>query len=508
MPHDMTSDPQAPADDELARLRKSEAYYRVLAEAAQDHIFVIDSEDRVQYVNQAAARQLRTTPDKVIGRLRSEIFPPEIGERQSANLRQVLATGKPLYVEGRTLYLEREVWLGTWLAPIVDDSGAVNAVLGLSRDITERRRLETELAHAQKMEAIGRLAGGVAHDFNNHLTAILGYVEMILGQVGDDKPISSDLKEVQRAAERSADLVKRLLAFGHRQIIQPRDLNLSAVISSLLPMLGRLIGEGTRVVTTLAPDLRSVLGDESQIEQVVMNLALNARDAMPSGGTLSIETANATPQVVLTIRDTGTGMDAHTKEHLFEPFFTTKPVGQGTGLGLSTVYSIVKELGGSIQVDSEVGKGSAFRIAMPSTAPVPEVLETKARPGSLPVGRETILLVEDDDTVRRLTKLALERHGFRVIEAALPEQALSLATPPEEPIALLLTDVVMPQLSGPELAERIKNMRPGLPVLYMSGYPAGMIMKGESLDVTVRLLSKPFTTEELLATVEEALRKN
>ena len=504
----MTSDPREPADGELARLRKSEAYYRVLAEAAQDHIFVIDGEDRVQYVNQAAAQQLRTTPDKVIGRRRSEIFPPEIGERQSANLRQVLATGKPIYVEGRTLYLEREVWLGTWLAPILDDSGNVKAVLGLSRDITERRRLETELANAQKMEAIGRLAGGIAHDFNNHLTAILGYVEMILGQIGDDKPISSDLKEVQRAAERSADLVKRLLAFGRRQIIQPRDLNLNTVISRLMPMLERLIGEGMRVVTTLAPDLRSVIGDASQIEQVVMNLALNARDAMPAGGTLTIETANAAPHVLMTIRDTGTGMDAHTREHLFEPFFTTKPVGQGTGLGLSTVYGIVKELGGSIQVDSAVGKGSAFRISVPATEPVPEVIRTKTTPRSPMVGRETILLVEDDDTVRRFARLALERHGFRVIEAASPEQALSLAAPAEEPIALLLTDVVMPQLSGPELAERLKNIRPDLPVLYMSGYPASMVMKGESLDATVRLLSKPFTTEQLLASIEEVLRKN
>ena len=281
-PQLMPLDPLEQAQAELAKLRKSEAYYRVLAEAAQDHIFVIDREDRVQYVNQAAARQLRTTPDKVIGRRRSEIFPPDVAERQGANLRQVLATGEPLYVEGRTLYLEREVWLGTWLAPILDDGGNVTAVLGLSRDITERRRLEIELANAQKMEAIGRLAGGVAHDFNNHLTAILGYVDMILGQIGDDKPISGDLKEVQRAAERSADLVKRLLAFGRRQIIQPRDLNLNAVISGLTPMLERLIGEGTRIVVTLAPDLRSVIGDASQIEQVIMNLALNARDAMPA----------------------------------------------------------------------------------------------------------------------------------------------------------------------------------------------------------------------------------
>ena len=452
--------------------RRSEAYYQVLAETAQDHIFVIDRDDRIEYVNQAAARQLRTAPERLIGRLRTEIFPPEISERQGRNLREVLATGKPLYVEGRTLYLDREVWLSTWLAPVPDSSGQVTAVLGLSRDmtarkhaederrateqrlrvvlsnvplvlwacnregvstfcsgealhalgvkaedvvghtfrdltvepfaslgehvrrtlagesfsshidvqeltfeawsvpvrdeqhtiagatgvivdVTERRRLEIELSNAQKMEAIGRLAGGIAHDFNNNLTAILGYVELILEQIGDDRPIAGDLKEVQRAAERASTLVQRLLAFGHRQIIQPRDLDLNNVIEGLKPMLERLIGEGTQIEVALAPGLPSVTGDAGQIEQAIMNLALNARDAMPSGGTLTIATANvsgedrrpalaAGPYVQLTVGDTGTGMDAHTKEHLFEPFFTTKPVGEGTGLGLSTVYGIVK----------------------------------------------------------------------------------------------------------------------------------------------------------------------
>jgi PAS domain S-box-containing protein len=505
----MSSEPLELALAEIAKLRKSEAYYRVLAEAAQDHIFVIDRDDRVQYVNQAAARQLRTTSDKVIGRRRAEIFPPDVAERQGGNLRRVLATGEPLYVEGHTFYLEREVWLGTWLAPILDDAGKVTAVLGLSRDITERRRLEIELANAQKMEAIGRLAGGVAHDFNNHLTAIMGYVDMILEQIGDDKPISGDLKEVHRAAERSAELVKRLLAFGRRQLVQPRDLNLNTVIGELTPMLDRLIGEGTKIAFSPAPDLRSVVADAGQIEQVIMNLAINARDAMPSGGTLTIETANVGPNVVMTIRDTGTGMNAHTKEHLFEPFFTTKPAGQGTGLGLSTVYGIVKELGGSIKVDSEMGTGSLFSIFVPATARESQIPQpqTPAKPRTTVVSRATILLVEDEDTVRRFAKLALERHGFRVIEADLPERALSLAAAAEEPIALMLTDVVMPQFSGPELAARIKKVRPELPVLFMSGYPASMFMKGESVDPSVRLLPKPFTTAELLASIEEVIGK-
>jgi PAS domain S-box-containing protein len=618
-------------------LRRSEAYYRVLTTAAQDHIFVINDDDRVEYVNQAAADQLRSTPERVIGRRRSEIFPPEVAERQSANLRKVLEEGQPLYAEGRTMYLDREVWLSTWLAPIADDSGKVTAVLGLSRDmtarkraedelraaeqrlrvvmanlplvlwasnrdgvatfcagqalqvlgiapaevlgrslndlgvqpftslgehirralagesfnsqidvqdltfeassvplrddkhnvtgatgvivdITERRRLETELMNAQKMEAIGRLAGGIAHDFNNNLTAIIGYVDMILRQIGDDKPISGDLKEVQRAAERSAGLVRRLLAFGRRQIIQPRELNLNEVIEGLKPMLERLIGESIHVVVTLDPSLRSIVGDASQVEQVVMNLSLNARDAMPAGGTLTIVTRNATardqlpiraagPHVLMTIRDTGTGMDAGTKQHLFEPFFTTKPVGAGTGLGLSTVYGIVKQLGGFITVDSEIDKGTTFRIFLPASGSAPEIVHTTAKPGPAVVGRETILLVEDEDSVRRFAKHALERHGFRVIETASPEQALSLATANDPPIDLLLTDVVMPHLSGPELAERLGKIRPDLPVLYMSGYPSSMVMQGAQSSASVRLLPKPFTTADLLANVDDVLRK-
>jgi two-component system cell cycle sensor histidine kinase/response regulator CckA len=618
-------------------LRRTEGYCRVLTETVQDHIFVIDREDRIEFVNQAAAQQLRTTPDRLIGKRRSEIFPPDIAERQGLNLRQVLTTGEPLFVEGRTLYLDREVWLGTWLAPVRDATGQVRAVLGISRDmtsrkraeddlrateqrlrvvlsnvplvlwatdrkgistfcagqalrilgvtpedvigrsisevgvepfgtlgehlrralagepfssqidvqdltfeawsvplrdehnsvvgatgvmvdITERRRLEIELSNAQKMEAIGRLAGGIAHDFNNNLTPILGYMDMILGQIGDDKPISADLREVQRAAERAAGLVRRLLAFGRRQVIQPRDLSLNGVIEGLLPMLERVIGEGTRIVVTLAPDLRSVIGDAGQLEQVIMNLILNARDAMPVGGTLTIETRNVTesdhrpilaagPHALMIIRDTGTGMDARTKDHLFEPFFTTKPVGEGTGLGLSTVYGIVKQLGGSIWVDSELGQGSTFRIFVPASGHVPEIVQTKPRPGPAAVSRETILLVEDEETVRRFTRLALERHGYRVIEAATPDQALMSAAATEETISLLLTDVVMPLVSGPELAVRLKTLRPDMAVLYMSGYPASMIMQGTPLDATVRLLPKPFTTSDLLASIDEALER-
>jgi CheY-like chemotaxis protein len=260
------------------------------------------------------------------------------------------------------------------------------------------------------------------------------------------------------------------------------------------------------------------VGDAGQVEQVVMNLSLNARDAMPSGGTLTIVTRNAKeadrlpvattgPYVLMTIRDTGTGMDAGTREHLFEPFFTTKPVGKGTGLGLSTVYGIVKQLGGFITVESEVGEGTTFRIFLPASSRAPETVQAAAKPGPVMVSRETILLVEDEQSVRRFAKHALERHGFRVLEAATPEQALSIGESGDEPIALLLTDVVMPQLSGPELAERLQKVRPELPVLYMSGYPASMVMQGGQPDASVRLLPKPFTTADLLANIEDILAR-
>jgi CheY-like chemotaxis protein len=255
------------------------------------------------------------------------------------------------------------------------------------------------------------------------------------------------------------------------------------------------------------------------VEQVVMNLSLNARDAMPSGGVLTIVTRNATEKdrlpvaargthVVMTIRDTGTGMDDSTKEHLFEPFFTTKPVGKGTGLGLSTVYGIVKQLGGFITVDSEVGKGTTFHIFLPASGGTPQVVQTGVKHGPAPmVGRETILLVEDEDGVRRFAKLALERHGFHVIESSSPEHALSLAADASRPIALLLTDVVMPQLSGPELAEQLRKIRPAMPVLYMSGYPASMVMQGSVVDSSMRLMPKPFTTTDLLTNIEAILGK-
>lgn len=502
------------------RLRRVEEHYRVLAETAEDHIFVIDRDDRVEYVNQAAARQLRTTPGQVIGRPRREIFPPEVAERQGKNLQHVLTTGQPLYAEGRTLYLNREVWLGTWLAPVTDANGDVRAVLGLSRDMTEQKRAQAELSRAQKLDAIGLLAGGIAHDFNNNLTAILGYTEMIRDRVSEDSPIARELAEVRHAAQRAAGLVQRLLAFGRRQVVQPRPLNLNTLIEGLASMLGRLIGERIQIELTLAPDLWSVTADAGELEQVVMNLALNARDAMPKGGVLAIETINVAasaprpsamapgPYVRLAIRDTGEGMPAHVREHVFEPFFTTKPVGEGTGLGLSTVYAIVKQLSGFIWVDSEVGEGTTFHLHLPASPAVAAATSGVTTEPELPASvrrAELILLVEDEDGVRRFAKRALERHGYHVVDASTPEEALAVVGSGEFRPTLLLSDVVMPRMSGPELAGRLKELLPELIVLYMSGYPKSLILQDGLLASPTKLLSKPFSTAALMTFVQDAL---
>jgi CheY-like chemotaxis protein len=301
--------------------------------------------------------------------------------------------------------------------------------------------------------------------------------------------------------------VRRLLAFGRRQVLQPRDLSVHALVEGMTPMLQRLLGRGITIQTLLADDERLVTADPGELEQIVMNLALNARDAMPGGGTLTIETANAErpgPSVRLTIRDTGTGMTPDVKEHVFEPFFTTKAVGEGTGLGLATVYGTVKQLDGSIEVESEVGRGSAFHVYLPA-AGAASVAVADAEPDvPLAPRRETVLLVEDEDVVRRFAKLALERHGFHVLEAASPEAALSMASGGVPRPRVLLTDVVMPRMNGPELAARLTRTFPDLAVLYMSGYPANAL--GDSLsDPSIRLIAKPFTVTQLVSAIDAVL---
>ncbi|HWO88613.1 MAG TPA: PAS domain S-box protein [Gemmatimonadales bacterium] len=399
------------------------------------------------------------------------------------------------------------------------EEGRIVGFEGIVENVSERRQLEEQLRQAQKMEAVGRLAGGIAHDFNNILTAIIGACELLEAELGRH-PGVTEVREIRASADRAADLTRQLLAFSRKQVLQPKVIDLNALVRNAERLLRRLIGEDIRLVTELEPGLRPVRVDPGQMEQVIVNLAVNARDAMPHGGTLVIETQNIElgepfmedrariapgSYVRLSLSDNGAGMDAHTKAHLFEPFFTTKEPGKGTGLGLATVYGIVKQSSGFVTVYSEVGHGTTFRIYLPSVARPVDV--SAPRPMDKPRGgTETILLVEDDSALRRVVRRALEQHGYRVIEAPSGDAALQVAANhPDERIHLLLTDLVMPGMGGPALAERLTARDPELRVLFMSGYTETGIVRQGVLDPTVAFLQKPFTLSELLLRVRSAL---
>jgi PAS domain S-box-containing protein len=382
---------------------------------------------------------------------------------------------------------------------------------------------EAQLRQSQKMEAVGRLAGGVAHDFNNLLTVITGYSQLVLGRLGPTDPLRSPLEEVQRAGDRAAALTGQLLAFSRRQVLAPKELDLNKVVGDVGGMLRRLLGEDIELLTVLQPGLGIVKADPGQFEQVIMNLAVNARDAMPKGGKLLLETSNVIlgrnhgkepvvaepgPHVVLTVKDTGCGMDAEVRSHLFEPFFTTKEEGKGTGLGLSTVYGIVKQSGGSIAVHSEPGKGTSFQIYLPRIAAETEVAESRQVPVAPPSGYETVLLVEDEAMIRTMVGTFLRLHGYLVLEARDGPDALRVAREHAGPIHLLLTDVVMPGMSGREVAERLLSVRRDLKVLYMSGYTSEAMAHHGLSDAATEFIQKPFTPNALAQKVSETLGKS
>jgi len=501
-------------------LRDSEERYHTLVEGVRDIVFALGPDGTVLSLNAAFETVAGWPPQEWIGKpFEQLVHPDDIGlllEFVDHAVRGETRSVTQLRLRTR----QGAYCVGEFAATPQFRDGRLVGVLGIARDITERLSLEQQLRQAQKMEAVGRLAAGVAHDFNNILTAITGYAQLILEDLGPNDPHREDITEIRKAADRAAGLTRQLLAFSRQQILQPTVLDLNTLITETESMLGRLLGEDVRLATRLAPDLGAVKTDRSQIEQVIMNLAVNARDAMPQGGQLTIETANvemddvyahdhfpAVPgsYVMIAVSDTGTGMSQETQSHMFEPFFTTKGKGKGTGLGLATVYGIVKQSGGFIWVYTEAGHGTAFKIYLPRVGLPPDPLpDTRPRAGGI-TGTETVLLAEDEAAVRAVARQSLERHGYTVLEAESGEAALDLAQRYSGPIHLLLTDVVMPGMSGRALALRLAGLRPQMRTIYMSGYTDDAITRHGVLEPGVAYVQKPFSPDALARKVREKL---
>ncbi len=507
-------------------LRESEERYRTLAETARDAIFVIDRQDRVEYINRYGADLFGRHPNDIIGRPRETLFPAAANVQQ-ARLREVIETGMPSCAEGKTAFPNGDRWLSTQLVPLRNELGDVISVMGISRDITEQKRIEEQLLQAQKMEVVGQLSGGRAHDFTNILTAVVGFGNLLKMDLEEDNPQQRYVDQILGAADKASRLTQSLLAFSRKQIVNLKIVRLNEVVARFHQLLQRVIGEDIELKAYLSTQEAPVLVDSVQIEQVLMNLCTNARDAMPEGGILMIETevveldkeyarthALIKPgkYMLISISDTGYGMDENTKARIFEPFFTTKEVGKGTGLGLSTAYGIIRQHEGYINVYSEKGKGTTFKIYLPVAEGVAETtgdekpaLDMVSRPNLK--GTETLLLAEDDTSLREYTKNVLEENGYRVLTAENGDDALEKFKAHPNPINLLILDVIMPKKNGKEVYDEIKNHRPGMKALFMSGYTANIIHSKGILKTGINLITKPFTPRSLLQKVREVLDK-
>ena len=499
-----------------ARVRESEARLRVLVEQLPAVLWTVDKNLRFTSCVGAGLTRLGLKPNEVNGMSLFEYFETADQTFLPIAAHRRAVTGEPV-----TFHIE---WKGGSYAchaePLRDAEGHGHGAICMSLDVTDRKQLEEQLRQAQKMEAVGRLAGGIAHDFNNLLMVIQGYADLLLDRLPQGDALRRNAEQIQMAGQRATALTRQLLAFSRKQMLAPKILNVHSVVSDMETILRRLIGEDVQLETSTPADLWLVKADRSQIEQVIMNLAVNARDAMPQGGRLTIETANVEldssftyhsvvlapgKYVMLAVTDNGCGMDAKTQAHIFEPFFTTKEKGKGTGLGLATVYGIVKQSGGYVWVYSEPGRGTSFKIYLPRIEEEAYQPVKDRRPESKAVlrGSETVLLVEDEDGVRQLAREYLEASGYTVMEAGDGRKALEMAERNAGPIHLLMTDVVMPGVSGRELAERIEKLRPGIKVLFMSGYTDQAVVHHGILEDDAVLLQKPFT----LATLAEKLRE-
>jgi PAS domain S-box-containing protein len=514
------------AAQDVTEHRKAEEQLLTLSRAVEQSpaaIVITDTAGTILFVNPQFCRSTGFAREEAIGKnpriLKSGLHPPEF----YAGLWRTISAGQEWRGELQnrrkdgTLY-----WEAATISPVTDPDGRVTHFVAVKEDVTSRKVLEEQLRQSQKMEAVGRLAGGVAHDFNNLLTVIGGFSELAMGRMDPEDPCRALLEEVRKAADRAAGLTRQLLAFSRRQVLQPVVLDLNGSVAGMERMLRRLLGEDVSIDLRLDPSLHRVLADAGQVEQAVMNLCVNARDAMPTGGRIRLSTrnlevvsgtpeatagANPGPHACLEVEDTGTGMAPDVLAHIFEPFFTTKPQGKGTGLGLPMVYGFVRQSGGALVVDSSPGNGSTFRILLPLA---PEEAGTGAGAGPRRVpeslrGTETILVVEDEPAVASVASRSLGEAGYEVLTAGGPDEAMRLCADHRGEISLLVTDVVMPGLDGKEVAALVQGMRPGIRVLFMSGYTDDVIGQHGILDPGIAFLSKPFHPAGLCAKVREVL---
>jgi PAS domain S-box-containing protein len=503
-----------------ATLRARQEWFRMLLEHGSDVILALDAGFRIGFAGPSLPRVLGWTPAQVARRPLEDFIHPDDMDAVRAALETVLKRsgfGEPIAFRFRHAD-------GGWrsveaIGNHPDEWAGPEQIILTGRDITARERLEGQLRQAQKMEALGRFAGGVAHDFNNLLTAIQGYTSLIMMDLAPHDPHREDLEEIRKASERAAALTRQILAFSRRHVVEPMTIDLNQTIMDLERLVPRLIGEDVAVVIALDPALALVRADPRQLEQVILNLVVNARDAMPEGGRLTLETAGdlvtesdprASPDLppgryaVLTVSDTGTGMDPAIVPNIFDPFFTTKEPGRGTGLGLATVYGIVKQAGGHVEVETAPGAGASFRLYFPAAVGEGATAVAPVAGGPGPRGSETVLLVEDEESVRVFASKALEKQGYRVLQARHGRDALLRLAEHDGPIHLVITDIVMPEMGGGELARRLAGERPELPVLFMSGYTDDEVAQ-RGLGAEQGFLQKPFTSDGLARKVREVL---
>ncbi len=503
-------------------LRKERNFSQSIIDTAQAIILLLNPDGSVAEFNPYMEKLSGYSIEEVRGKDWFETFLPEhdrqkIGELFTKAISDIKTKGNinPIVTrDGKELTIE---WFDRTLK---DKNGDITGILAIGQDITERRNIEEQLRQSQKMEAIGMLAGGVAHDFNNLLTVILGNAQLASMNVVKDESLRKRIEEIKKAGEKAASLTRQLLAFSRKQIVQPKLLDINEVINEMEKMLKHMIGENIDFQTVLGPELWKICADPGQINQIIMNMVINSRDAMLRGGGLTIETANADLNenyfcehgikevpghyVMLAVSDTGSGMDKETQEHIFEPFFTTKEVGQGTGLGLSTIYGIVKQNNGFIWVYSEPGKGTTFKVYLPKVKDV-EPEEKEQTPVDDSGGSETVLIVEDDDNLRKFAQRALQMYGYRILDAENGEDALRVCGEYEGQIDLMITDVVMPKMGGREAAERLQHLYPQIKVIYMSGYTDNTIVHYGVLAPELNFIQKPFTPKGLARKVRETL---